>query len=92
MGSTPAVLASGLALGAVLALTLTLVASVRRHRRELALLKTLGFVPRQLAAVVSWQASVVALLGVAIGVPVGLVVGRSLLGRSKPGRQTSRSS
>ncbi len=78
MGSTPAIMAAGLALGAVLALSLTLVASVRRHRRELALLKMLGFVPRQLAAVVSWQASIVALVGVAIGVPAGIVAGRSL--------------
>ena len=37
MGSTPAVLGIGLAAGAVTALSLTLVASVRRRRRDLAL-------------------------------------------------------
>jgi len=78
MGSTPAVLASSLALGAVVALGLTLVAAVRRRRRDLALLRTIGFVQRQLAAVVAWQASVAAAVGVVVGVPAGIVVGRVL--------------
>ena len=39
IGATPLVLAAGLAAGAVLALGLTLTASVRRRRRDLALLK-----------------------------------------------------
>ena len=42
------------------ALALTLIASVRRRRRDLALLKTLGFTTRQLAATIAWQASVIA--------------------------------
>ena len=78
MGTTPAILASGLAMGAIVALALTLVASVRRRRRDLALMKTLGFVHRQLSAVVSWQASVTAAFGVVLGVPVGIIVGRAL--------------
>ena len=41
-GATPVVLATGLAGGAIAALALTLVASVRRRGRNLALLKTLG--------------------------------------------------
>ena len=60
MGTTPALLGIGLAAGAASALGLTLIASVRRRRRDLALLKTLGFTRRQLAAVVIWQASVAA--------------------------------
>ena len=78
MGTTPAVLSVGLALGAVVALGLTLVASVRRRRRDLALLKTLGFTRRQLAAAIAWQSSVAVVIGMIIGVPVGIVVGRSL--------------
>jgi hypothetical protein len=78
LGSTPAVLAGGLALGAILGLGLTLVASVRRRRHDLALLKTLGFTGRQLASVVAWQATVVVLLGLAVGVPVGIALGRWL--------------
>jgi predicted outer membrane lipoprotein len=42
-----------LAIGAVVALGLTLVASVNRGRRDLALLRTLGFKSRQLLAAVA---------------------------------------
>ncbi len=42
IGLTPALLVTGLVLGAIAALTLTLVASVRQRRRDLALLKTVG--------------------------------------------------
>jgi hypothetical protein len=78
IGATPTLLVSGLALGAVSALALTLVTSVRRRRRDLALLKSLGFTQRQLGAAVAWQASVNAAVGIAIGVPVGIIVGRWL--------------
>jgi ABC-type lipoprotein release transport system permease subunit len=43
-------------------------ASVRRRRREFALLKTLGFTQRQLAATVAWQSSVPAIVGLIFGV------------------------
>ena len=78
MGTTPALLASGLAAGAVIALGLTLAASVRRRRHDLALLKTLGFTKRQLAAAVAWQASVAAVIGIIVGVPLGIILGRQL--------------
>lgn len=78
MGNTPALLGAALAAGAIVALGLTLLTSVRRRRRELALLKTLGFTRRQLAAVVAWQASAAVALGVTVGVPVGIVIGRAL--------------
>jgi len=74
----PVYLGAGLAAGAVLALALTLVASVRRRRRDLALLKTLGFTRRQLAGVVAWQSTVAVGIGTLVGVPAGIVVGRSL--------------
>ena len=78
IGLTPTLLASGLAVGAVVALGLTLVASVRQRRRDLAVLKTIGFVRRQLAAAVAWQATVAALVGIVVGVPLGIVAGRWL--------------
>ena len=77
-GATPVILAAGLAVGAVVALALTLIASVRRRRRDLALLKTLGFTSRQLSATIAWQASVIALVATAIGVPIGIAAGRQL--------------
>jgi ABC-type antimicrobial peptide transport system permease subunit len=78
MGTTPGLLAGGLAIGAVAALGLTLVASVRRRRRELALLKTFGFTQRQLAAAVAWQSTAIALVGLVVGIPVGIALGRFL--------------
>ena len=78
IGLIPAALALGLAAGAVVALGLTLVSSVRRRRRDLALLRTLGFSRRQLMATIAWQASVAGVTGVVIGVPLGVVLGRWL--------------
>ena len=78
IGITPVLLVSGLALGAIAALALTLLASVRQRRRDLALLKTIGFVRRQLAAAVAWQATVAGLVGIVVGVPLGVIAGRWL--------------
>jgi hypothetical protein len=78
LGDTPVYLGAGLATGAVVALALTLIASVRRRRRDLALLKTLGFTERQLAATVAWHATTAVAIGVVFGVPLGIAVGRWL--------------
>jgi hypothetical protein len=53
-----------------------LVVSVVRRRREVGLLKALGFVRRQVALSVTWQTTTVALVGIVVGVPLGIVVGR----------------
>ena len=78
IGATPAFLAAGLAIGAVAALGLTLTASVRRRRRDLALLKTLGLTRRQLASCVAWQSTIAAAVGIAAGIPAGVALGRWL--------------
>ena len=78
MGSTPGLLAGGLAVGTVAALGLTLVASVRQRRRELALLKSFGLAQQQLAAAVAWQSTVIVLVGLVVGIPLGIAVGRFL--------------
>jgi hypothetical protein len=78
IGSTPIFLALGLAVGAVVALGLTLTSSVRRRRRDLALLKTFGFTQRQLSAAVAWQATVDAMVGIVVGIPLGIIMGREL--------------
>jgi hypothetical protein len=78
LGSTPVVLGAALALGAIVAMGLTLITSVRRRRRDLALLKVLGFTRRQVAAAISWQSSVATAIGTVIGVPLGVVLGRFL--------------
>jgi hypothetical protein len=78
IGIIPDLLALALALGAVVALGLTLVASVHRRRRDLALLRTLGFTNRQLLSAVAWQASVAGAIGAIFGIPLGIVAGRWL--------------
>ena len=55
-----------------------LLVSVARRRRETGLLKSLGFVRRQVAAAVCWQATTVALVGIAIGAPIGIAAGKVL--------------
>ena len=63
------------ALGALAALH-ALATTVRMRRRDLAVLRTLGLRRRQLTSVVSWEASVIGVLGLVVGVPLGLVAGR----------------
>jgi predicted lysophospholipase L1 biosynthesis ABC-type transport system permease subunit len=53
-----------------------LVTSVRRRRRDLAVLKTMGFVRRQVSATVAWQASTLATLALLVGLPLGIAAGR----------------
>ena len=75
---------TGLPLALALALMLlacgtiahTLLTSVRRRRRDLAILKTIGFVTRQVRATVAWQATAIAGAALIAGLPVGLVAGR----------------
>jgi ABC-type antimicrobial peptide transport system permease subunit len=58
-------------------LTHLLVVSVTRRRRQVGLLKVLGFVNRQVISSVAWQATKLALVGVVIGIPLGVVLGRA---------------
>ncbi len=78
IGDTPVLLAMGFAVGVAGAFAFTVVASVRRRRRDLALLKTLGFTRRQLSACIAWQSSASVLTGLVIGIPLGIVFGRWL--------------
>jgi ABC-type lipoprotein release transport system permease subunit len=72
----PWVLALLVGVLAVGALTHALITSVRAHRRELAVLRSLGFTPRQTATAVWWESLAIAVAGILIGVPAGMVVGR----------------
>ena len=53
-----------------------LLSSLQLRRREMGLLKSLGFVRRQVALSVSWQTTTVALIGIVLGVPLGIAGGR----------------
>jgi hypothetical protein len=72
----PLIFGGLLAVSGAATLVHLLVVSVSRRRREMGLLKSLGFVNHQVAATVAWQATALALVGVVVGVPVGTVLGR----------------
>jgi predicted lysophospholipase L1 biosynthesis ABC-type transport system permease subunit len=72
----PLLVTVAVAVAGVAALIHLMAVSVARRRRESGLLKTLGLVRAQLAAVVLWQAATVAVTGIAAGVPLGLLIGR----------------
>jgi hypothetical protein len=72
----PYVLAALIALIGAATVGHALVNSVRRHRRQLAALKALGFVRRQVSATVACQATSIALVALALGIPLGLAGGR----------------
>jgi hypothetical protein len=78
VSNLPTVLALLFALVALVTIGNTLVSAVRRRRRDLAVLRTLGFVRRQVSAVVVWQATTVALIAILIGLPLGAAAGRSI--------------
>jgi hypothetical protein len=72
----PYVLAGLLVILAIGALGITLLTSVRHHRRDLAILKTIGFVRPQVSATVAWQAAILAIGALIIGIPCGIALGR----------------
>ena len=89
--TVPVVLAVLLALSAGALLSHLLVTAVRSRRRDLALLASLGFTRRQLRATVGWHASTVVGLALAVGIPAGVVVGRSAWSAFATGIHTSSS-
>ncbi len=72
----PALLGATLAIFGAAALAHLLFVSVARRRREVAILKVLGFVRMQVGAAVCWQSTTVAIVGIVLGVPVGIAAGR----------------
>jgi predicted lysophospholipase L1 biosynthesis ABC-type transport system permease subunit len=72
----PVLIAAVFAAAAAATLAHTLLVSIRRRRRDLAILKTLGFVRVQVMATVAWQATTIAAIGVLVGLPLGVAVGR----------------
>lgn len=54
----------------------TLVTAAHRRRHDMAVLRALGFRPRQSGACIAWLAVTVATVGVLIGIPAGVIAGR----------------
>jgi ABC-type lipoprotein release transport system permease subunit len=72
----PIALAAFLVFLAIAALGHALVTAVRRRRHDLAILRALGFRPRQSAACIAWLATTVGVIGLVIGIPLGILAGR----------------
>ncbi len=64
------------ALAGVAMLAHALLTSIRRRRRELALMMVLGFERGQIVACVAWQATTIALVGLMVGLPLGAALAR----------------
>ena len=72
----PLLLGVTLALFGAATLAHLLFVSVSRRRRQVALLKVLGFVRRQVLMATCWQALTVVAVGLVIGVPLGIAAGQ----------------
>jgi predicted lysophospholipase L1 biosynthesis ABC-type transport system permease subunit len=72
----PIILAALLALLAASTLMHTLLTVVRRRGRDLAVLKTLGFVRSQVRAAVAWQVTTLLVVALIIAIPLGFAAGR----------------
>ncbi|MEO7428695.1 MAG: FtsX-like permease family protein, partial [Acidimicrobiales bacterium] len=74
--STPLVMALLLVTVAVGMMGHALVVSVARRRRDIAILKTIGFSPRQVWSSIIWQATTMLCSALAIGIVPGVLAGR----------------
>ena len=74
--STPTLLASLVAVLLAASVANALVVTVRRRRRELALLRTFGFTTGQILRTVLWQATTVGFVAALLGIPTGIIIGR----------------
>jgi ABC-type lipoprotein release transport system permease subunit len=73
--SIPALLAALLAALALLTLGHTLIVSVQRRRRDVAVLRAIGADRRWISRAVHWQATLLTALPLLFGIPIGLAVG-----------------
>ena len=78
IGDAPTIVAviAGLLGSAAIAYGLAL--TVRRRREDLAILRALGLRPSQAGWVMTWQAAIVAMISIVLGLPVGIGVGRAI--------------
>ncbi len=60
----------------VAALLHALILTVSRRRHDLAVLAALGLPARKLGASIGWQAATFGVIGVVLGIPLGILVGR----------------
>ena len=61
---------------ALIAVAHALITATRRRRHDLAILKAMGFNRHQVRATLAWEATTLAVVGLVIGIPAGIIVGR----------------
>jgi hypothetical protein len=76
--SLPFALAIFFGLLAIATVAHALVTTVRRRRVDLAVLRSLGFTRGDSRIAIAWQATLIAIVGLVIGVPLGIFTGRIL--------------
>jgi hypothetical protein len=67
-----------LAVLALIAVAHAIATSTRRRQRDLAILQTMGFERPQIRRTVEWQATALAVGGLVVGVPVGILAGAAV--------------
>ncbi len=72
----PIILGGLLALLAVVAVAHVVAVAVRRRRHDLAVLRAIGFVRHDVRATIAYQATILGIVGLLVGIPLGVVVGR----------------
>ena len=72
----PLLFGMALSLLALVTIVHLLLTSVRRRRRDFAVLRSIGLTRRQVRATISWQASTLTAVALGLGIPVGIVCGR----------------
>ncbi len=76
--SLPVALAVFFALLASTTVAHAIVTTVRRRSRDLAILRSMGFTRRDTRLAIAWQATIIAIAGIVVGVPLGILAGRAL--------------
>ncbi|HEV8223548.1 MAG TPA: FtsX-like permease family protein [Streptosporangiaceae bacterium] len=74
----PLILGGSFGVLALLTITHLLITSVRRRRRDIAVLRAVGFSRQQVRAAVAWQSATLMAVSLAVGIPAGLITGRQI--------------
>ena len=72
----PLLLGTALSLLALVTIVHLLLTSVRRRRRDFAVLRSIGLTRRQVRSAISWQAGTLTAAALGLGIPLGILCGR----------------
>lgn len=72
----PLLLGMALSLLALVTIVHLLLTSVRRRRRDFAVLRSIGLTRRQVRSAISWQAGTLTAVALGLGIPAGILCGR----------------